>query len=353
MREFGSEFHALSLPENFFESFTQKFVDYVYLRSGRESLGYVAENIESGRKVILIPAYHCESMVKPFTQRGWTVYFYALKNNLSIDISSLSQMIREFCPSTVLTMNYFGISPTDEAIHFIKKSWQDIIVIEDFTHCAFSLNRIYNRSVDYYIASIRKWLGIFDGALVLSTKILENKPGFRYNKFIDLRQKAQKEKADYLITGDAATKEHFRKTLSKAEQALNDYASINCISPNSMKLLYNVNVPDLIFRRKQNMLHLLSGLKSESSLIFLDNIDDAALGCPFSLPVLLRKRDLRQKIFASKGLYTQVLWPIEKASRMICDNSANMADNMLALPIDQRYDFCDMEDIIRIVKESL
>lgn len=353
MREFGSEFPALSLPDNYFTSISQNFTDYLYLRSGRDSLGYVADNIADGNKVILLPAYSCESMIRPFTKRGWHVYFYSLNKDLVIDIHSLSQMIKKFRPSAVLTMNFFGIAPTDEAVYFIKKQWHSIVIIEDFTHCLFSFNRIYNHSVDYYVASIRKWLGVFDGALVLSVGGLKNKPKYRPNKFVNLRQKAQQEKAIFLITNNAVSKENFRKTLALSEEVLNDYIRVNCISSFSMALLKNINVTEIESRRKQNFLHLINELKSLSSLIIPDKIKDSALGCPFSLPVLIRNRDMIQKSFASKGLYTPVLWPINNMARAVCNHSTRMADNMLSIPIDQRYDYNDMEDIIKIIRESL
>jgi dTDP-4-amino-4,6-dideoxygalactose transaminase len=354
MREFGSEFPALSSPDNYFDDLTKDFADFAYLRSGRESLGYVAENIASGNKTILIPAYHCESMAKPFTQRGWSVHYYCLNKDLSIDTFCLSQLIKKLNPSTVLTMNFFGITLTDKAILFIKMRWQNIIIIEDFTHCLFSFYRIFNQHVDFYIASIRKWLGVFDGALVLSTKALKYKPKYRSNRFVLLRQKAQQEKANYLGTGDTDSKERFRKALVQAEEILNIYSSINCISPDSMDLLKNVKVADFVFRRRNNLLHLINELSCLSPLLaFFDNIEESALGCPFSLPVLIKNRDMIQKSLASKGLYTQVLWPIGKVARKACSNSVLIADNMLSIPIDQRYDYNDMEDIIKIIKETL
>ena len=76
-------------------------------------------------------------------------------------------------------------------------------------------------------------------------------------------------------------------------------------------------------------------------------------GAPFSLPILVNKRDEMQKKLAQKGVYAPVLWPICDEARATCPVSATMADMMLSLPIDQRYDWDDIEDIARIIRETV
>ena len=76
-------------------------------------------------------------------------------------------------------------------------------------------------------------------------------------------------------------------------------------------------------------------------------------GAPFSLPILVENRDEVQTKLAKKGVYAPVLWPIDAFARRVCENSAYVSDHMLSLPIDQRYDWDDIEDISRIVLETL
>ena len=59
------------------------------------------------------------------------------------------------------------------------------------------------------------------------------------------------------------------------------------------------------------------------------------------------------KELAAAGVYAPVLWPVSEEARKVCSVSAMMADKMLSLPIDQRYDYEDIEDIARILLSVL
>jgi hypothetical protein len=72
-------------------------------------------------------------------------------------------------------------------------------------------------------------------------------------------------------------------------------------------------------------------------------------GAPFSLPILVENRDEVQKKLAQRGVYAPVLWPISDEARRVCEVSAYVSDRMLSLPIDQRYNYDDIEDIASIV----
>jgi len=76
-------------------------------------------------------------------------------------------------------------------------------------------------------------------------------------------------------------------------------------------------------------------------------------GAPFSLPILVDNRDEVQRKLAQQGVYAPVLWPIDDKARNVCDNSAYISDRMLSLPIDQRYNWDDMEDIAKIILKSI
>lgn len=71
------------------------------------------------------------------------------------------------------------------------------------------------------------------------------------------------------------------------------------------------------------------------------------------LPILINKRDEVQKEFAKQGLYCQLLWPLSDEARQTCKVAAKMEREMLAIPIDQRYDFDDMEEIGHIIRSVI
>ena len=97
----------------------------------------------------------------------------------------------------------------------------------------------------------------------------------------------------------------------------------------------------------KHMLAVLGG-KIES----IPGIERCLNNAPFSFPIIVNNRDTIQKRLAQAGVYAPVLWPIPSKARARCSVSARMSDQMLSIPIDQRYNYDDIEDIARIVLEN-
>jgi hypothetical protein len=74
---------------------------------------------------------------------------------------------------------------------------------------------------------------------------------------------------------------------------------------------------------------------------------------PFCFPVLVDDRNQIQKQFSEHGLYAPCLWAIDPAARAVCKFSAGISDHILAIPIDQRYNYYDIENIARIIKTTI
>lgn len=352
MREFGSEFYAIRNDKSFYSLFSS-FAAVELLSTGRDALGLVAETINSNGSCILLPAYSCSSMVEPFTKRGWTVFFYSLNDDLSVNESVILSLCKKHNPKAVLLMNYFGVVPTDSIASSLKAFYEDIVIIEDFTHALFSKNVLLNKYVDYFVASIRKWIGIFDGAIVLSNRSIDHGPFLENVAFVNVREDAQLLKFKYSLTKEEALKDRYLNLLVKAEVEINKYECFHAISKSSKETLNTININCLILSRKENFYHLFDGIRQIYGIRFPVGIENSVIDCPFSLPILVDERDIIQKQFASKGLYAPVLWPISISAREICNVSSGMSDCMLSIPIDQRYDYDDIDDIIKIIKSVI
>lgn len=352
MREFGSEFSLLYSEKSFFSSFA--YLSNVELMStGRDALGLVAETIDLNGGNILFPSYCCSSMVEPFIKRGWNVIYYPLNEDLSVNRTEILDLCGRFNPKAVLLMNFFGVAPIDDVSYNVKKKFENVRIIEDFTHVLFSKMVLSNKYVDFFVASIRKWVGVADGAVILSNQSIKNFIKNENSNFINLRNEAQLLKFKYSITKDIILKESYLELLKKADLVIDKYENIYSISKSSLKVLNSLNVNSLILSRKENFKHLYDGISQINGIKFQVKFDIKQIDCPFSLPILVNDRDKIQKKFASYGLYAPVLWPINNIARNVCDVSKTMSDNMLSIPIDQRYDYEDIEDIIRIIKSVM
>ena len=121
MREYGSEHPAIVLPDGYFESMEEYGREVLFMRSGREALllAAIAASTEKD-KTILFPAYCCWSMSAPFEKAGWKVIYYRLKEDLTVDIDYLRQLLEKEKPQAILTMNFYGSASTDDAVRMIQ-----------------------------------------------------------------------------------------------------------------------------------------------------------------------------------------------------------------------------------------
>ena len=353
MREYGSEHPAVLLPDGYFSSFEQ-YGKCTWLRSGREALYLVSltERSDHETPTILVPAYSCHSMVDPFVKAGWRVFYYPLNPDLTVHIDCLRQLLITLQPDAVLTMNYFGSAPTIEAADCIKENIKWCLIIEDFSHCTFSFDKIFNPKVDYYVSSIRKSIGVCDGGVVVSNRRIEKKYiKFEHTDFSGKRYDNQLLKGKYSFSKDSAQKAEFYPSLRQQESELDNFTAIFLISSTGMNILQGINGASIRYARQKNMEHMLALLDGKVKTI--PGIERCVKGAPFSMPILVEDRDAVQSKLAEKGVYAPVLWPISEEARKACPISARMADKMLSIPIDQRYDWDDIEDIARIVNETV
>lgn len=351
MREYGSEHPGILLPDEYFISF-EKYGYCTWLRSGREALHLAALNQKGNDEntTLLMPAYCCHSMVDPFEKAGWRVVYYRLNEDLTVDIDYLKQLQDEVHPKAVLTMNFYGSASTVKAVKVIKSTCPECVCIEDFSHCTFSFASIYNQHVDYYVTSIRKSVGVCDGSVIISKAALdESCVEEGETEFMTSRRDCQKLKAEYTYSQELEKKNIFFPELRRQEGELDAFEGVHRISKMGQEMLGVLNGKMIAYARRCNMKHILEllGCKVKS----VPGIEKCLHGAPFSLPILVKNRDEVQQKLAERGVYAPVLWPICDEARAVCSVSARMADEMLSIPIDQRYNYDDIEDIAKMVLE--
>ncbi|WP_026526761.1 hypothetical protein [Butyrivibrio sp. VCD2006] len=401
MYEIGSEFNLErdAQRRNLLGDFTEaaeaagRYIEF--LRCGRDAIGFVADDIiagfqddgisrgDGGYKAFL-PALACDSMVLPFEVRGYDIVYYKVGDDLSIDAENLLEKLDaasgsdDFRP-VVLIMNYFGITETSVIADVIKDKYKDSVIIEDVTHLLMDEQGCFNGSsaTDYHVGSIRKWLGVPDGAFAVSKKEFLMGALTGETDFTALRRDALLEKTEYLDNGDEELKTHFRSLLSDAEDSLSDGLDPYHISDVSADILSDIDVAKIRYRRSVNYSILYKKLldlplcgKAFRALPEIAKTEDGDLKhVPFMLPIVLDvdfmrrsaitdegksiTRDGFERKLAERGIYAPVLWPILDGARSACEKSAYFSDNMLAFWIDQRYDRFDMEQVARAFNEEL
>ncbi|MCR5343535.1 MAG: hypothetical protein K6E70_09280 [Butyrivibrio sp.] len=356
-----------------------------FLRCGRDAIGFVADDIIAKNKDeirVLMPALACDSMVRPFEVRGIKVEYYKLSPELTVDEGYLTEKINniagEKITPVVLIMNFFGSAGIANISKAIKDACRGAIIIEDVTHILLEPEKYIVKDIlaDYHVGSIRKWLGVPDGAVAISSTEFVMGALTGETDFTGLRTEALIEKSEYLDNGDQELKAHFRKLLSDAEDSLSDGLDPYHMSDVSAEYLSDLNIENIKNRRRANYKNLYRLLKEaplfDKAYKLLPEIpanDDEYEYTPFMLPIVLDidfmkrsaitdegkniTRDGFERRLAKRGVYAPVLWPISKEAADTCANSGSFSDNMLAFWIDQRYSRFDMERVAEILRDEL
>lgn len=132
--------------------------------SGRAAIALALEQIgiTTGDEV-LVPAYHCESMVAPVHWRNAKPVFYRVKADTTIDLDDLAGRITA-ATKVVLVSHYFGFLQPLSQLRALCDQHR-LLLIED---CAHSFFGHVGQQGDYAIASSMKFFPCYDGGILAS-----------------------------------------------------------------------------------------------------------------------------------------------------------------------------------------
>lgn len=349
-REIGSEFSLIPNNEFVQDSIFSFLSDFTLFESGRAALRAVLAHIVSVKKAklnVLLPAYICESVVLPFEDYHFNIFFYSgIKSN----DEGVIDAINKYDIDVVFHLDYFGVNQWKIKPDTLKEiSALEVILIEDITHSLFN-ERQYQES-DYYIASVRKWFGTASGGAAFSKKTFP-KYDYKPSEIIELRKVALALKQDYLETNDLNVKSEFLAKFALAEQLLDTRNEINGIDPFSIEVLKKQSVCSLITKRQANYSRLEAFfIEYLPDMLWFEPVDSRACPLFFLVKVSSQRNKLRQYL-ASKGVYCPIHWPIpDLVESFNMELDLEIYDNVLSIPCDQRYSSCDMDYIIALFKQ--
>jgi dTDP-4-amino-4,6-dideoxygalactose transaminase len=329
--------------------FVENQKDLFYTSSGRGAISLALnQKAIKGRKALL-PVFTCESVIKPFIDCGFEPYFYEIEKDLTLSYEKLNKMIKTIHPSVLFLQSYFGFNTLLEIRNFLPqlKEEHDLVIIEDITHSWLSC---YKKSgADYYVVSLRKWLELPDGGLLISTNETIDTAhviNAEDSLVVDLFSRASALKHEYTQTLNPEIKPEFRKLFYRIEEILDNQTGIKKISSVSKYILTDSDFESIKRKRRENYLTLLkiTSLTSLCRPVFNNQPEDVV---PLYFTVFIDShREVIQKQFAEQNIYAPVLWPVPDClSRHDLLKSNNLYEKLLCIPCDQRYSPEDMKRI--------
>ena len=144
----------------------------IHVSSGRSAIALALEEtgVATGDEV-LVPAFHCESMVSPVTWRGAAPVFYRVRSNTEIDLEDLASKINSRT-KVIIAAHYFGFIQNLQPVVDLCRE-KNLMLVEDCAHAFFGSRN--GKSVgswgDFAIASSMKFFPVYDGGILCSQEI--------------------------------------------------------------------------------------------------------------------------------------------------------------------------------------
>lgn len=352
VKEIGSEFWIDYTPETSRDNkmnWLKKFGKYNLLSSGRGAISLMLEEVNPCSETVLLPSYICESVIIPFIEKGYECFFYDLNLDMTPNIESIMKFDQV---GMFVHMGYFGFQTNCNLLYIINHlKCKSTIIVEDVTHSMFSKYERFDEN-DFYIGSIRKWLGIISGGFLASEKVFIDEVNNLNTEFIQLRENSLFLKREYIKHENMELKKIFLDQFDEAEEELDENPEAYKIDEISLDILKSFNEDELINKRRKNYKCLLDGLKQKEYIEIPFKILSSEI-CPLFFPIIIKNnRDYIRKKLIAERIYCPIHWPIppqiDISKHLLTEE---IYDNILSIPCDQRYDIDDMSRIIEVINK--
>lgn len=294
------------------------------LNSGRAALRLFIR-LKKIRKIYL-PAFCCDTVREACAAEGILWEYYSVDKDFRPCLSE-----EDAGNDWVCLVNFYGVFD-DGDMQALMQHYPRLIV--DYTH-AFFQQPLKGMNVLY---SCRKFFGVPDGAYLIlgegeGEKIYETLP-----------QDLSFERMHFLLGRFEAGASPFYQEYAQN----NDFFAnepIKRMSKLTHNLLRAIDYPRVCGQRTENFAFLHRQLK-EKNVLNLPPAIEGAYAYPFWFNGdKISGKEIRRRLIAQQ-IYIPMLWPevcsLEEASPL----ERQMTENILPLPVDQRYNRGDMEEIL-------
>lgn len=307
----------LQLPEK--EEF---YPSLIKLNTGRNALEYIL--LANHYSCIYIPYFTCEVLLEPIKRLGLSYHFYTLDKNLDPIIDFKLESTECF-----LYTNYFGIK--QGTINRLSKQVPNLIIDNSQAFFCAPLP-----GIDTFY-SCRKFFGVADGAY-LQSNVVAN---FKLEKDVSMNrmshllqsidQNIERGYESFVENNDSLSNNPMKRMSALTEAILKgiDYEACRRIRNRNFKLIHDA-------------------LSHKNKLV----IDLAHIDGPISYPLLVEKESVKRKLI-TKRIFVPVYWPnvFRWTTEKMFENY--LATNLVALPIDHRYNEQDMLRIINYLRQII
>lgn len=289
------------------------------LNTARNCLEYLLR--ARNYKKIFIPYYTCEVILEPIKKIQIEYDFYHINQELE-PVKDYKLLDHE----AFLYINYFGLKQ-EAVVNLFNNYGTNLIVDNSQAFYAEPVN-----GIDAFF-SARKFFGVPDGAYLYTNKYLKEdiEQDFSYMRMVHLLKR--------IDIGAELGYEDFKK-----DEALLNNQPIKKMSILTDKLLRSIDY-NFIRQQRINNYKLLDKYLQTSNRLKL-NFDE--LSVPMVYPYLSNNKNLKNELIQNK-IFVATYWNnvLEWSDRDSIE--CELVENLLPLPIDQRYNSENMMQIVHLI----
>ncbi len=297
--------------------------DGILLNSGRNALEYILRSLHE-IKHLYIPYFTCDVVMEPIKKMAIPFSRYHINEHLE-----LSEDINVQKGEYILYTNYYGIK--DSYCKVLAEQYGEKLIIDNAQ--AFYAKCIANIKTFY---SPRKYVGIPDGGIAYiegDISIEQYEQDQSWDRCSHLLKRYDLIPSD----GYADFKENSHKLANQ---------SIKRMSNLTQSLLCSIDFVKIKEARRQNFKELHKAFKSINKLdtIHLDDFE-----APLVYPLWIENgKELKSELIKQQ-IFCATYWPNVFEWCKEYEFEKKLANNIICIPVDQRYDNEDMLRIINII----
>lgn len=292
------------------------------LNCGRNCLAYLIEARQI--KKLLLPYYMCDSVFNVCTNMGVEMQFYHIDEQFRPEEIELAD------DAWLYVMNFYG-QLTREYLAGLKQKYQRVIV--DNAQAYFDAP-LPDTDTLY---TCRKFFGVADGAFLYTDAVLDRA----------LAQDESFERMHFLLGRFERTASEFYSE-NVANNEMFDHEPVKRMSKLTDNLLHGIRYDFVKERRTENYRHYHSRLKARNQLALREDTEGA-----FAYPLLIPEGAELRHLLQQRKIYIPTLWPNVLSETEEHTLEYRLANTVLSLPCDQRYDNTDINNIIQTIEEVL
>jgi perosamine synthetase len=332
----------------------------------------------AGRDTLLLPAFHCTTVVEPVLRAGWKVRFYRVRTDLSLDLDHLKQEASGDV-AAILVIHFLGFpAPIRDILPLREKL--GCYIIEDWAH-SFLLGpnpHIPGDQADFALFSFYKHAPIFaGGGLRLNTRTAwslapQKSVGWRQMAVIAKRlfEQAVDNSKGGALKSAFQKLEHLR-IRNKRQQAIvgtgssdpareanyefSEKLAIAGIPWMCLRILQASNWTSIFKARRENYEFLARNIEDNPSLRRVCPVLPPE-ACPWAFPVWMPLRSEHDVQLRAQGvpLFTfgeTLHHAIDQCSGATRANAESLSRHLLLLSVHQHLELSDMQRTARLLSD--